>query len=301
MIDTTVYPKAAAFDKELRSLRDRFIVPQIESMIRQFGYVYLAFLEKVLYLAGLSGVSPVDAILEYTMTFLREQVRFQQTESYSHDSFDDVYDDVYNNSEVMEGFYLDGLLLTQACWEIHYHIHRFFLDSFLPCCRGKQQGFEIGFGHGLYLYELLELADVATVYGRDVSEFSVKYASRLLTQAFSADRFSLAVGDIQQGLDLPEQSMEFALLPEVLEHIHRPDRVLATVKRRLKPGSPLYVVTPMNSNAVDHITNFQSVDEIEGLIVSAGFTIEEKKTFSVRQFQSESNDITETFCAVCTA
>lgn len=301
IIDTTVYPKASVFYDELRSCRDRFIVPQIESLIRQFGDAYLTFLEKVLGLASVSGVSPVDAILDYTTAFLREQVRFQQTASYSHDSFDDVYNEVYNNSEVMEGFYLDGLLLTHPCWEIHYHIHRFFLDSFLPRCKGKKQGFEIGFGHGLYLYELLELAGVEKVFGKDISEFSLKYASRLLTQTFSPDRLSLAIGDIQKGLDFSDVSMEFGLMSEVLEHIHGPDQALAAAKRCLRPNSPLYVVTPVNSNAVDHITNFQSVEEIERIVVAAGFTVAEKKIFSIKQFQQDSNDRTETFCAVCTA
>jgi hypothetical protein len=156
MINKEKFPRSQMFVSELESLNDRFIVPQIQTMINDFGNEYIHFLEKVLFLASISGISPVDAILDYTMVFLREQVRFQQTENYSHDSFSDVYDEVYNNPDVMEGFYLDGLLLTQACWEIHYHIHRFFQNQFLPRCKGKKQGLEIGFGHGLYLYEILK-------------------------------------------------------------------------------------------------------------------------------------------------
>jgi hypothetical protein len=156
MIDKELFPRSAVFTSELESLKDRFIVPQIKTMINRFGNEYIVFLEKVLFLTSISNVLSVDAILDYTMVFLREQIRFQQTESYSHESFDEVYDDVYNNPDVMEGFYLDGLLLTQACWEIHYHIHRFFQEQFLPRCKGKKQGLEIGFGHGLYLYEILQ-------------------------------------------------------------------------------------------------------------------------------------------------
>jgi 2-polyprenyl-3-methyl-5-hydroxy-6-metoxy-1,4-benzoquinol methylase len=92
--------------------------------------------------------------------------------------------------------------------------------------------------------------------------------------------------------------MEFGLMAEVIEHIHHPDQALQRMKRCLKPDSPLYVVTPMNSNAMDHITNFQSVDEIEQLIISAGFAVESKKIFSVKQFQMESKDKTETLSAV---
>jgi SAM-dependent methyltransferase len=296
------YPRAAVFYAELVKIKDRFIVPQIDAMIKKFGdeysNEYCAFLEKVLTLQSASGVDPVDAILDYTMTFLREQARFQQTNNYSNNSFDTVYDEVYNNPEVMEGFYLDGLLMTQCCWEIHYHIHRFFLESFVPRCKGKQQGFEIGFGHGLYLYDILELAGVEKVYGRDISPSSLRYATRLLSLAGTPAQFDLQIGDIQKGLDFADESMEFALMPEVIEHIHHPEQAVERVRKCLKSGAPLFVVTPMNSNAVDHITNFKSVSEIEDMITAAGFSVAEKKVFTIKEFQPDSNDITETFVGV---
>jgi ubiquinone/menaquinone biosynthesis C-methylase UbiE len=132
----------------------------------------------------------------------------------------------------------------------------------------------------------------------DISEYSLKYATRLLKQSFSENSFTLKIGDIQKKLDFPEQSMEYGLMAEVIEHIHHPDQALIRMKHCLKPDSPLYVVTPMNSNAVDHITNFQSINEIEELIISAGFVLETKEIFSVKQFQPESKDKTETLCAV---
>ncbi|MDR2642067.1 MAG: class I SAM-dependent methyltransferase [Planctomycetaceae bacterium] len=302
-IDQKQFPRSSVFIGELESLNDRFIVAQIKTMLNNFGDEYVTFLEKVLFLANTSKVSPVDSILDYTTVFLREQVRFQQTDSYSHESFDEVYDEVYNNPDVMEGFYLDGLLLTQACWEIHYHIHRFFCNHFLPRCKGKAQGLEIGFGHGLYLYEILQQCQNkgwarCVIYGLDISEYSLKYATRLLKQSFSEDLFILKIGDIQNELNFPEQSMEFGLMAEVIEHIHSPDQALLRMRHCLKSDSPLYVVTPMNSNAVDHITNFQSIDEIEKLIISTGFVLETKEVFSVKQFQPESKDRTETLCAV---
>jgi len=55
MMNTTIYPWAAMFYNELRSLHDRFIAPQIESMVQQFGDEYLGFLEKVLGQASASA------------------------------------------------------------------------------------------------------------------------------------------------------------------------------------------------------------------------------------------------------
>jgi ubiquinone/menaquinone biosynthesis C-methylase UbiE len=136
------------------------------------------------------------------------------------------------------------------------------------------------------------------VYGIDISVYSLKYATRLLKQSFSEDLFTLKIGDIQKELDFPKQSMEFGLMAEVIEHIHHPDKALLRIRHCLKSDSPLYVVTPMNSNAMDHITNFQSVDDIENLVVAAGFVMETKEIFSVKQFQPESQDKTETLCAV---
>jgi ubiquinone/menaquinone biosynthesis C-methylase UbiE len=137
------------------------------------------------------------------------------------------------------------------------------------------------------------------VFGIDISEYSLKYATRLLKQKFNENQFSLNLGDIQKGLDIPSQSMEFGLMAEILEHIHKPEAAIGRMKNVLKPCSPLWIVVPINGNAMDHITNYQSPNEVELLMTNNGFDIDCQNVFSVKQFNPKSKDKTEIYVAVC--
>ena len=101
------------------------------------------------------GGNPSQALLEYTLAYLKEQARFLKTGEYSNSDFDDVLRDVYANPEVMEKFYLAGLMLTHAFWPIHFDMHEFFVHEFVPLVPNEATGAEYGFGHGLYLLDVL--------------------------------------------------------------------------------------------------------------------------------------------------
>lgn len=305
-IDKQKYPDAAAFVEELERRKDRFIVPYLEKLYDQYGEEHLAFLSKMSGLSRSVGGKPVDAVLKLWMKLARGVIEFQKTGKYSHDaeSFDDVFDEIYNNPAVMEGYYLDGIMVSRACWETQYLIHRFFREKFMPLCVNARRGVEIGFGHALYLYEILEYEkeqkgrNEMKAYGVDVSPYAVKYGTKLLSTAFAPEHFELIEGDIQKGLPFEDGSMEFGLLTDILEHIAKPAEALATMYRCMAAGAPLFIITPMNSNSVDHITNYESIGQIEEMIVSSGFGVIDRKPFAIKDYYPASHDDTVHYTGV---
>lgn len=246
------------------------------------------------------GADPVDALLEYTVAYLREQARFVKTGTYANADFESAFESVYDNSDVMNGFYLDGLLLTNAFWPIHSSIHEFFVEQFLSRVAPASNGLEVGFGHGLYLAEALLSADDSRGLGLDVSEHSVAYAERLIPlTGVNPDRFELRLGDVRFPLGLPDESIDWAIFAEILEHIPEPASSLAQVAAALRPGAPIFVTTVINSNAIDHLWLFESVNEVEDMIKSAGLDIVARRVLAVSDFGGQASDPTIDIAAVC--
>ncbi|WP_287331574.1 class I SAM-dependent methyltransferase [Parabacteroides sp.] len=81
---------------------------------------------------------------------------------------------------------------------------------------------EIGFGEGFYLWEILkEIPDIKVV-GYDISPYAIEFASRMLTVAgILSYNFELHYGNIFEGIDRQDESVDFATLAEVIEHIPR--------------------------------------------------------------------------------
>ena len=66
---------------------------------------------------------------------------------------------------------------------------------------------------------------------------------------------------------------------EVLEHIEEPAKILGKLRRLLKPGGRAYLSIPINAPEIDHITLFESPEQVAELLESAGFTIEDQRLF----------------------
>jgi ubiquinone/menaquinone biosynthesis C-methylase UbiE len=244
-------------------------------------------------LSALLGGSPVESLAEYTVMYLKEQIRFEKTGQYASNDFDDVRRAVYENPEVMRRFYLEGLMLTHAFWPIHLDIHGMFTAAFLPRVSDGGVGLEVGFGHGLYLLEILTERPHTRTESYDISPYSLEYARRLLAvSGIPALRFELAIADVRERLPLADASRSWAVFAEVLEHIPNPKEALAELARVLAPGAPLFATTVLFSSAIDHITQFHSDAEVRGLLESAGFDITDARAFAVKDYVRSTNDRT---------
>ena len=59
---------------------------------------------------------------------------------------------------------------------------------------------------------------------------------------------------------------DFIVLGEVLEHLDEPKQILVKLSKLLKPGGLLWITTPTNAPALDHVYLFNTKEEVVKLI-----------------------------------
>jgi 2-polyprenyl-3-methyl-5-hydroxy-6-metoxy-1,4-benzoquinol methylase len=63
---------------------------------------------------------------------------------------------------------------------------------------------------------------------------------------------------------------DFIVLGEVLEHLDEPKEILVKLSKLLKPGGLLWITTPTNAPALDHVYLFNTKEEVVTLINDSG-------------------------------
>jgi len=303
------YPRASQFTGQLMDRAKNLLANHADHLIRTHGEVFWKQAERLLSIAeamkgtteepGDSG-EPIDSLIEYTYAYLKEQIRFMQTKEYSHSDFEDVFKEVYDNPEVMDRFYLEGLMLTHAYWPIHFDIHKFFMDAFIPRVPDAGVGLEFGFGHGLYLLEVLEHRPRTITKSLDVSRFSIDYAGKLLAASgVAADRYELGFGDARKAWPQEDGSLSWGIFAEIIEHVPDPLYSLKELCRCLAPGAPMFATTVVNSNAIDHLYLFTQTQQVNDMLQEAGFQIVAEKHFRVADYGIHSQDPSIDVAYVC--
>ena len=107
---------------------------------------------------------------------------------------------------------------------------------------------EAGCGVGAQTEILLRRFPEIRVTGVDRSEQHLSRAQAYLGSfPYANDRYEFLQMNVAQ-LDLPSESYDGAFLCWVLEHVEDPTRVLAEVRRVLRPGGVIYVTEVLNSS-----------------------------------------------------
>lgn len=84
---------------------------------------------------------------------------------------------------------------------------------------------------------------VEKIVGMDIVAHYKDEAEALAHELGFADKFEFVVGDAAQ-TGFPENTFDTIIMNDAMEHVDRPDLVLAEVRRVLKPGGRLYVNFP---------------------------------------------------------
>jgi hypothetical protein len=296
------YPQASGLASELMQRARMLFAGQFEHQVRRHGDAFWQQAERLVGYSRALGGDPTLALLEYTHEYLKEQARYLKTGEYSNSDFDEVLRNVYDNPEVMQKFYLDGLMLTHAVWPIHFDMHHFFESEFLTRVPDAGSGVEYGFGHGLYLLEILTNRPNTRARGFDISSYSVDFAGRLLTHGqVESSRFDLGLADVRRPFDVPDGTFSWAVFAEIIEHIPDPKFSLTELRRTMISGAPLFATTVLFSNALDHIYQFKDTDEVRALLRSTGFEIVSERVLSVRDYDSKARDPSVDIALVCVA
>ena len=237
-----------------------------DSELRDLG-AYIRFAES----AGIDSeflAESYDLIVKDT---LREQLYFQRHGRYRYSTFDEVAGSVYFNEEYMRK-YMHGLAMTAYLWPNHRALHRYFVDAIPTDDKGHY--LEIGPGHGVFMMCAMRKSAYSRFKGIDISPTSVKMTQTLLGSGLFGDFADWEV--IEQ--DFLESSLEgckysAVVMGEVLEHVEDPGLFLRQIDAVSSDDAFIFITTPINAPAIDHIYLFDSVESIEALVLEAGLTL----------------------------
>lgn len=213
----------------------------------------------------------IDFYLKMIDAMLEERVNFIKKGAYSNSSFADVEKNVYAQSDVMT-YHMHGLVFAQFLWFDQYERIKFFVDNIQKYFESGKTYLEIGGGHGLYIYEALQILPKDTKFDLvDISESSLDIAKGILDtdniNYYFKNFFDFTNDDIY----------DFVTIGEVLEHLEEPIRMLEKIGKHLGENGICYVTTPINAPMIDHIYLFRNEQEIIDLFNQAGFKIVEEK------------------------
>lgn len=208
---------------------------------------------------------------------IEEEFYFRRHGKYRLSSFEEAYNEIYNN-EVYMTRYVEGILLSQIWWGNHCATIKYFREAFIANNPPGFDHLEVGPGHGLFLFYASESPNCGSITGWDVSSASLKSTSDCLQSMGVTKDITLREVNL---LDAPDETFDSITFSEVLEHLEAPLEALKILHRVLKPGGRIMINAPVNSPAPDHIYLFNTPEEVVDMVTAAGFEVEQYEFFPV--------------------
>ena len=103
---------------------------------------------------------------------------------------------------------------------------------------------EVGCGDGA-LSGLIYKSFGCELTGLEPSPDGIRYCQEMFNQHNFKATFSISEG---YSFSYPDNHFEFVILADVIEHLQHPDRMLAEMKRVLKPGGRAVITTPIRTS-----------------------------------------------------
>lgn len=273
-MESTYLVKIIKAIREINSRHAKKLENMLSGMSTQYYQEADAFYKKYELFAAGTGKTlefGINSYLKMIKDMMYEYLQFARTGEYTCKSFEDANERVYNNPEVME-YYMHGLLFSQFLWKHHHAVLSFFSDKLNKHSKNCSSYLEIGGGHGLYLLEAMKIIgdDKSSFHMVDISESSLNMAKTFVANA--AVEYTLQ--DIYKFE--PQNKFDFITMGEVLEHVEKPKDLLIRLGELINEDGTIFITTPTNAPAIDHIYLFRNEQEIEDLIIESGFEIIDK-------------------------
>ncbi len=175
---------------------------------------------------------------------------------------------VYSKPEVMT-YYMNALLVSQIMWKHHFNIFMYFQQHLKTLFKNHAQLniLDIGPGHGFFSFLIKkEFPDYKKIDIVDISDTSLEMTKKII--GFDGDKIKYFKKDIFDYED--SNKYDFIVLGEVLEHLDEPKKILMKLSKLLNPNGLLWITTPTNSPALDHVYLFKTMEEVLTLINDSG-------------------------------
>ena len=178
---------------------------------------------------------------------------------------------VYSKPDVMS-YYMHALLVSQILWKHHFNIFIRFQQQFrvLFPANASLRILDIGPGHGFFSFLVRkEFPAYEKIDIVDISETSLEMTKRILGTDGGKIHYTLSdIFDYEVS-----EKYDFIVLGEVLEHLDEPEKILIKLSKLMHKEGLLWITTPTNSPALDHVYLFNNKEEVLTLIKNSGLDI----------------------------
>lgn len=217
---------------------------------------------------GLDSERVADDYLKMIKDMRTEGLYFYKNGKYRCDSQHIANEYVYSKPEVMT-YYMNALLVSQIMWKHHFNIFMYFQRHLktLFISHSKFSILDIGPGHGFFSYLVKkQFPDYEKIDIVDISETSLEMTKKII--GFDGEKIKYNKKDIFYYDD--SNKYDFIVLGEVLEHLDDPKQILIKLSNLLKPEGFLWITTPTNAPALDHVYLFKTKEEVLALVADSG-------------------------------
>lgn len=193
-------------------------------------------------------------------------------------------ENVYSNKDVMS-YYMNALLISQILWKHHFNIFMFFKKEIKNIFNFSESLsiLDVGPGHGFFSFFVKkEFPNYKKIDIVDISEASLQMTERII--GHDEKKINYYHKDIFDYDD--SAKYDFIVLGEVIEHLDDPKSILMKLADLLNENGVIWVTTPTNSPALDHVYLFHTKEDVLKLL-------EESKLKPYKIFSSFAEDVNE--------
>ena len=230
----------------------------------------------------------------------KEGLYFLRNGKYSCQNQSIAFDNVYSNKNLMS-YYMNALLISQILWKHHFNMFMYFKNNINSHFDGSFEIniLDVGPGHGFFSFLTKKsIPNFKKIDIVDISESSLIMTERIIgnengkIKYHNADIFNF------------ESTMRYdlILIGEVIEHLDNPIGILKKLSSLLTDIGVLWLTTPTNAPALDHVYLFKSKKEVEDLIKISDLEIIDSYGIYAEDVSEESatrNKVTQLIGAFC--
>ncbi|MBV8424311.1 MAG: class I SAM-dependent methyltransferase [Candidatus Eremiobacteraeota bacterium] len=215
----------------------------------------------------------VKGYVALSLEFLTLQRQLEKTGRYLLSSEREAFERVYSSPDVFLGYYLPGLLLSEALWPNHYRFGELFRGEFLQALPEEARVLEVGVGSGYHLRALFDRIPGVRYEAIDISSLAVQFAKSYALGDRTAADATFAIRNVMEGIPAAGATYDAVVCGEVLEHVEHPEQLLAEIRRVLRPGGVFFMTTVAFAANVDHIYLFENAEQIRALLRACGWSV----------------------------
>ena len=255
-------------------LHTKKITSNVEFLEKEYPVEYGLLLKMIhAYFVNInySAAKVAEDYLKMVRDMRKEGLYFYKHNEYSCKSQDIANENVYSRPEIM-GYYMTALLISQILWKHHFCIFIYFKTRITNYFdkESKIKILDIGPGHGFFSYFIKEtIPEFDSIDFVDISETSLAMTRKIIGENEKLNYFLKDIFDFDES-----DKYDFIVLGEVLEHLDRPQEILKKLARLLSENGVLWITTPTNSPALDHVYLFKTKDEIIDLIEACDLEVD---------------------------